>query len=567
MAEPQAAAFDQNLDTQVPNSAASQFINNITALSVAKQVSLVIALAASVALAVGIVLWSQSGSYTLLFGSVDAKDMTEIVQTLEQEGVDYKIDHAAGGIMVPNDRVHALRLKLAASGYPKQVATGYQILDVDQGFGISQFKETTRYHRALEGELAKSISSINAVKSARVMLGLPKRSVFVRKQQKPSASVVVKLYAGRSLNDGQVSAIVHLVSSSIPNMDNNAVTVVDQNGNLLTGANNAPGMLNMSMKQLEYTRTVEETLSSRIIKLLAPIIGGEHKVRAQVTAELDFTQQEQTRENYEPDPEAIRSEQEYKEINRNQGPTGIPGALTNQPPKAGLAPETSYNPEGDPNLKNSSLKKTKNYELDRTISHIKNSVGAVRRLSVAVVIDDKVSVDENGEFVRTPLEEEQLQRYRQLVVDTVALDEARGDTLSVVNASFVQAPDEQYEEPPIWEETWFLSIIKQVLAGLAILIIVFGVIRPMLRDLSKREESYLDYPEEVDEEEESLENVDEISKALEQMNEEVEQTADQSEAESQDEQEAIERVKSLVAADPKVAAYVIKQWMAEKDNE
>jgi len=561
MAEQQ-ASIDNSLNTQPPTGAGSTLLNNLTSLSVAKQVSLVIALAASLALVVGIVLWSQNTPYTLLFGSVDAKDMNEIVQTLEQDGVKYKIDQGSGGILVPTDKVHSLRLKLAAAGYPKQAASGYQLLDVEQGFGISQFKETTRYHRALEGELAKSVSSINSVKSARVMLGLPKRSVFVRKQQKPSASVVVKLYPGRTLNEEQVSAVVYLVASSIPNMEAKSVTVVDQHGNLLTGSTSNTGMLNMSMKQLDYTRQVEETLSSRIVKLLAPIVGGENKVRAQVTAELDFTQQEQTRENYEPDPEAVRSEQEVKEINRNQGPTGIPGALTNQPPRAGLAPEEGYNPESDPNLKSSSEKKTKNYELDRTVSHIKNSVGNIHRLSVAVVLDDKISLDENGLIVRQPLDEAELLRYRRLVSDTVGLDETRGDTLSVVNASFVVAPTEELETAPIWQESWFWNLVKQLLAGLAVLIIIFGVIRPMLRDLSKKEETYLEYPEDVPEEEEELENVDEISKALEQMNEEVEQTAVQSEAESQAEHELLEKVRAIVAADPKVAAHVIKQWMS-----
>lgn len=561
----QQAAINESMNP--PSGAATNLINNLTSLSVAKQVSLVIALAASVALMVGIVLWSQSAPYTLLFGSVDAKDMNEIVQTLEQEGVQYKIDEGSGGIMVPDELVHSLRLKLAAAGYPKQAATGYQILDVEQGFGISQFKETTRYHRALEGELAKSVSSINAVKSARVMLGLPKRSVFVRKQQEPSASVVVKLYPGRTLNEEQVSAIVYLVASSIPNMNAKSVTVVDQSGNLLTDSSASTGMLNMSMKQLDYTRQVEETLSGRIIRLLAPIVGGENKVRAQVTAELDFTQQEQTRENYEPDPQAIRSEQEVKEINRDKGPTGIPGALTNQPPRAGLAPEEGYTPDGDPNLKSSSEKTTKNYELDRTISHIKNSVGTVRRLSVAVVLDDKTSLDEEGQIVRQPLEDEELLRYRQLVSDTVGLDEARGDTLSVVNASFVIAPAEEFEGIPIWHESWFWNLIKQLLAGLAVLIIIFGVIRPMLRDLTKREETYLDYPEDVPEEEEELENVDEISKALEQMNEEVEQTAAETEAESEEDRELLEKVRTLVAADPKIAAHVIKQWMSEDKDE
>lgn len=558
----QQASFDSALNPQPPAGVGSTLLNNLMALSVAKQVSLVIALAASIALVVGILLWSQNTSYTLLFGSLDAKDVNEVVQTLEQEQADYRIDQASGGILVPSDQVYALRLKLAAAGFPKQAATGYQLLDVEQGFGISQFKETTQYHRALEGELAKSVSSINSVKSARVMLGMPKRSVFVRKQQKPSASVAVKLYPGRSLNEEQVSSIVYLVASSIPNMDVKDVTVVDQHGNLLTGDARSSGTLNMSIKQLDYTRMVEETLSSRIIKLLAPIVGGDNKVRAQVTAELDFTQQEQTRENYEPDPEAIRSEQEVKEINRNEGPMGIPGALTNQPPRAGLAPEEGYTAENDPNLRNSSQKSTKNYELDRTVSHIKNSVGNIRRLSVAVVLDDKVALDEESNIVRTALTDDELLRYRRLVSDTVGLDEARGDTLTVVNASFVVAPEEVVESSPIWQENWFWDLVKQLLAGLAVLIIIFGVIRPMLRDLSKREEHVLDYPENVAEEEQELENVDEISKALEQMNEEVEQTAAQAEAESNTERELIEKVRTMVAADPKMAAHVMKQWMS-----
>ncbi|MDG6773346.1 flagellar basal-body MS-ring/collar protein FliF [Thiomicrorhabdus sp. ZW0627] len=562
MADPQ-ASFDSSLNPQQATGVGSTLLNNLMALSVAKQVSLVIALAASIALTVGILLWSQNTPYTLLFGSLDAKDINEVVQTLEQEQVEYRIDQSSGGILVPSDQVYALRLKLAAAGFPKQAATGYQLLDVEQGFGISQFKETTQYHRALEGELAKTVSSINAVKSARVMLGLPKRSVFVRKQQKPSASVAVKLYPGRSLNEEQVSSIVYLVASSIPNMDVKDVTVVDQRGNLLTGDAHSSGTMNMSMKQLDYTRTVEETLSNRIIKLLAPIVGGEDKVRAQVTAELDFTQQEQTRENYEPDPEAIRSEQEVKEINRNEGPTGIPGALTNQPPRAGIAPEEGYSAEKDPNLRNSTEKKTKNYELDRTVSHIKNSVGNIHRLSVAVVLDDKTVLDQDDNVVKTALTDDELLRYRRLVSDTVGLDETRGDTLTVVNASFVVAPPEEIEITPIWQENWFWDLVKQLLAGLAVLIIIFGVIRPMLKDLAKKEESILAYPEEVpEEEEEELENVDEISKALEQMSEEVEQTAAESEAESNAEHELLEKVRTMVAADPKVAAHIIKQWMS-----
>ncbi len=560
MAESQ-ASMNQTPEPQVPEAPGSTLLNNLMALSVAKQISLVIALAATIALVVGLLVWSQSKPYSLLFGSVDPKDLNEIVQTLEQQAVDYQIDHASGGILVPTELVPSLRLKLAAAGYPKEAATGYQLLDVEQGFGISQFKETTQYHRALEGELAKSVASLNAVKSARVMLGLPKRSVFVRKRQKPSASVVVKLYPGRSLNEEQVSAIVHMVASSVPNMDAKSVTVVNQQGVLLT-SNSVNTGLNMSMKQLDYTRMVEETFSRRIVRLLSPIVGGEQKVRAQVTAELDFTQQEQTRENYQPDPEAIRSEQFQKEINRNEGPTGIPGALTNQPPRAGLAPEEGYTGANkDPNLKSSSEKKTVNYEIDRTISHIKTSVGNIVRLSVAVVLDDKTILNEEGTLVRTPLTDDELLRFRRLISDTVALDETRGDTLSVVNASFVTAPEEVFDTTPLWQEAWFLDLVKQILAGLAVLIIIFGVIRPMLRDLSKKEETYLEYPEEVEDEEE-LGNSEEISKALEEMNKEVEQTADEIGAASEEEHLLLERVRVMAAENPKVAAHVIKQWLS-----
>ena len=558
---PEQPSMKQQIEAQ-NRSIDSTLLKNLTNLSVAKQVGLVIALAATLSLAIGIFLWSQGSNYTLLFGSMDAKDLTEVVQVLEQDKISYKLDAGSGAILVPSDQVHALRLKLAAQGFPKQAATGYQILDIEQGFGISQFKETTRYHRALEGELAKSVSSINSIKSARVMLGLPKRSVFVRKIQEPTASVVVKLHAGRHLNEEQVNAIVYLVSSSIPNMKPKSVTVVDQRGNLLTSDQQIGGM-SVSLKQLDYVRQVEATLSRRIVTLLSPIAGGQHKVRAQVSAELDFTQQEQTRENFEPNPDAIRSEQEIKEINRNEGPMGIPGALTNQPPRAGLAPEEGYNAENDPNLKSSKEKRTKNYELDRTVSHIKKSVGNIQKLSVAVVIDDKISIDEEGNRVKNPISEEDMDRYRRLISDTVGLDPRRGDTLSIVNASFIEE-QEVFQEAEIWEQPWFWTLVKQILAGLAVLIIIFGVIRPLLRDLAKKEEFILEYPEDVLEED-NLENSDDISKALEKMNAEVvgEESTEESKEESEEDLALIEKVKALVSNDPKLASYIIKQWMSE----
>lgn len=538
----------------------SSLINNLTSLPVARQVGIIVGLAASVALAVAIIIWSQSTNYTLLFGNMQPQEMNEVVQLLDAQGVQYQLDSVAGSIMVPAESVHSLRLQLASEGFPKQAETGYQLLDREQGFGISQFRETTQYHRALEGELAKSVASLNSVESARVMLGLPKRSVFVRKQADATASVVLKLHSGRSLDEAQVASIIHLVAASIPNLDPKNVTVVDQLGNLLS-SNNQTSNMQMSMKQLDYTRTVEETLSNRVINLLAPIVGGNNKVRAQVTAELDFTQQEQTRENYDPDPAAIRSEQEIREINRNQGPTGIPGALTNQPPRAGLAPEEGYTgAQDDPNVKNFSERKTKNYEIDRTISHIKSSVGNIRRLSVAVVLDDKVNLVE-GELQRTSLTEDELLSYRRLIIDTVGLDETRGDTLTLVNASFVEPKEDFFETTPIWQEPWFWDISKQVMAALALFIIVFGVIRPMLRDLARKEEAYLDYPEDVADDDEDIRGADEIAAALDKMNKELEEKVAEDNATNSEEADLFERVKSLATSDPKLASMIIKQWM------
>lgn len=556
----ESASLDNNLNARSRSMSVSTLIENLTSLPVARQVGIIIGLAASIALAAGILMWSQTTSYTLLFGNMEATELNEVVQLLDNQRVDYKLDANAGSVMVPTDRVHSLRLQLASEGYPKQPETGYQLLDREQGFGISQFRETTQYHRALEGELAKSVSSLNQVESARVMLGMPKRTVFVRNQEAPTASVVIKLRSGLSLDEQAVAAIVHLVAASIPNLEPKNVTVVDQRGNLLSN-NHQTGNMQMNMRQLEYTRTVEETLSSRVVNLVAPIVGGANKVRAQVTAELDFTQQEQTRELFDPDPSAIRSEQEIREINRNEGPTGIPGALTNQPPRAGLAPEEGYTgAQDDPNLRSLSERRTRNFEIDRTVSHIKNAVGNIRRLSVAVVLDDKLVVVD-GQLQRQPLSEDELLSYRRLITDTVGLDETRGDTLTLVNASFVEPEDDFFEAQPIWQEPWFWDVMKQVLAALALFIIVFGVIRPMLRDLSRKEETYLDYPDEVPEDDDELRDGDEIAEALEKMNREMQAQVAEDNENNTEEADVFEKVKSLAMSDPKLASMIIKQWM------
>jgi flagellar M-ring protein FliF len=553
---------------------ASMLYQNLSAMPVIKQVSLIIALAATIAIGVALVLWSQAPSYALLFGGLDSRQAADIVKALDAQAVPYQYDTNTGSLTVPAARVHELRLKLAAEGLPKSAEMGYQILDKDQGFGVSQFKENVQYIRALEGELAQSIAAIAAVKSARVHLAIPKRTVFVRKEQETTASVVVNLHG--SLSEAQVNAIMHLVASSVPNMKAANVSVVDQSGNLLSQQSPNLGM-NMSLKQLEYTRNIEQTLAARIQDLLSPLVGSKG-VRAQVTAEVDFTKQEQTRENFNPDPEAVRSSQEIRERNKAAGPEGIPGALTNQPPQAGIAPEEDY-PGKD---KNGGLAKdlqsekiTKNYEIDRTITHLQSQVGTLKRLSVAVVVDDRVKANEEGALQRMPLTEEELARFKNLVRDAVGVDEARGDNLSLVNISF-QSETEEDIGLPIWQQAWFWDVMKQVAGGLAVLLIIFGVLRPLLRDLTgvkEREKLAEDLPDEDEEEAAQLaaQQADQnarlaggdaaIAGTLNALDEQQQEQLSELEKEDID---LVAHIRTQIESDPKVAAKVLREWMTDK---
>ncbi|MBD3766524.1 MAG: flagellar M-ring protein FliF [Gammaproteobacteria bacterium] len=568
------AELQPTANATTPPTGASMLYQNLSAMPVIKQVSLIIALAATIAIGVALVLWSQAPSYALLFGGLDSRQAADIVKALDAQAVPYQYDTNTGSLTVPAARVHELRLKLAAEGLPKSADTGYQILDKDQGFGVSQFKENVQYIRALEGELAQSIAAIAAVKSARVHLAIPKRTVFVRKEQETTASVVVNLHG--SLSEAQVNAIMHLVASSVPNMKAANVSVIDQSGNLLSQQSPNLGM-NMSLKQLEYTRNIEQTLAARIQDLLSPLVGSKG-VRAQVTAEVDFTKQEQTRENFNPDPEAVRSSQEIRERNKAAGPEGIPGALTNQPPQAGIAPEENYPGKvnnGGLGKDLQSEKITKNYEIDRTITHLQSQVGTLKRLSVAVVVDDRVKANEEGALQRTPLTDEELARFKNLVRDAVGVDEARGDTLSLVNISFQNEAEEEIGLP-IWQQAWFWDVMKQVAGGLAVLLIIFGVLRPLLRDLTgvkEREKLAEDLPDEDEEEATQLaaqqanQNTSlaggdaSIAGTLNAMDEQQQEQLTELEKEDID---LVARIRTQIDADPKVAAKVLREWIADK---
>ncbi|MBF8164490.1 flagellar basal-body MS-ring/collar protein FliF [Ectopseudomonas hydrolytica] len=490
------------------------FLENLAEMSVLRQLGLLVGLAASVAIGFAVVLWSQQPDYRPLYGSLNGLDATQVVETLNAAGINYTVEPNSGALLVKADDLSRARLRLAAAGVaPTDNSVGFEILDREQGLGTSQFMEATRYRRGLEGELARTVSSLNNVKAARVHLAMPKASVFVRDERKPSASVLVELYPGRALEPSQVMAIVNLVATSVPELDKGQVTVVDQKGNLLSDQQEL-SELTMAGKQFDYTRRMETLFTQRVHNILQPVLGtGRYK--AEVSADVDFSSVESTSEMFNPDQPALRSEQQVNEQRQSSlPPQGVPGALSNQPPGAAAAPEQAGGAAGaagpvapgqplvdangqqitDPITGQPMLapypadkreQSTRNFELDRSISYTKQQQGRLRRLSVAVVVDDQVRVDPaTGEATRVPWSADDLARFTRLVQDSVGFDASRGDSVSVINTAFTASLGEEIPDIPFYTQPWFWDIVKQVLGVLFILVLVFGVLRPVLNNIT-----------------------------------------------------------------------------------
>lgn len=532
---------------------------NVSRQPIIKQVMFLVAIAASIAIGGYVLMWSQTPNYQVLFSGMQPKESSEVVAILQQSNIDYKLDPTTGALLVPASEVQALRMKLAAEGLPRSSTQGMDMLDGDQGFGTSQFVERARYQRAMEEELSRSISQLNNVQSARVHLATPKQSVFVRDRKAPTASVILNLYAGRNIEPGQVTAITHMVASSVPNMSNADVTVVDQRGRLLS-KNDRDANVALSDTQLEYTQKLEKGYISRIEDILSPIVGIDG-VRAQVVAEVDFTVTEQTKESYNPDLAAVRSEQ-IQEENRvgAGGAFGVPGALTNQPPGGGVAPEVAENVDGQPapaTPGSSSKNSTRNFELDRTISHTRVAPGSVRKLSVAVLIDERHSLDAEGNAVTTALTEPEMTRINALVMDAIGFNQARGDSLNVVNAPFiVPALAAALPELPIWEQTWVWDVAKQVLGGLLVLFLIFGVIRPAFKDLNKI--PVADNKQNPGANSQGTPLSTQQRAATSSAGDDIAKIT----TGSADMEEQLSNVRSLVQQDPALVAQVVKNWSA-----
>ena len=473
-----------------------------------KPLLLLIGIAAAVAAGVMVVLWSKGPNYSLLYTNLTSEDQAQVASALESAGIAYRLEPSSNGMSVPSEQLNDARLKLAGQGLPEG-SGGFANLSKDPGFGVSQFMENARYQHALEAELARTISSLRPVDGARVHLAVPRESAFVRDRHPASASVFVQLKAGKRLEQEQIQSIINLVASSIPELEPTQVTVVDQQGRLLS-APQSDTELAQRERNVELTHRLEEEYAQRIEALLAPF-AGPGRVRAQVTAQVDTSVTEEAREQYKPDSQIVRSEQTSETTSRDgSGPQGVPGSLSNQPPTPGTAlppnasnslaaqaaaggaqgaktqGQAAANAQAAAPPDNTSRQATRNYEIDRSMAYTKTPAGRLQRLTVAVLIDNMRSTGKDGKVTTTPLTQDQLDHVTQLVKDSVGFNAERGDSVNVVNSPFREdappAPGE-LEKVPLWEQPWVLNVAKVVAGLVIVLVLVFSVLKPLMKSL------------------------------------------------------------------------------------
>ncbi|WP_433640273.1 flagellar basal-body MS-ring/collar protein FliF [Kluyvera georgiana] len=546
--------------TATPQNKTVEWVNRLRANP---KIPLMVAGAAAVAILVAMVLWAKSPDYRTLFSNLSDQDGGAIVTQLTQMNVPYRFADNGGALEVPADKVHELRLRLAQLGLPKGGAVGFELLDQEK-FGISQFSEQVNYQRALEGELSRTIETLGPVKSARVHLAMPKPSLFVREQKSPSASITVNLEPGRALDEGQISAVVHLVSSAVAGLPSGNVTVVDQGGHLLTQSNTSARDLNDA--QLKYTADVEGRVQRRIEAILGPIVGNGN-VHAQVTAQVNFDNKEQTDEQYRPNGDPNQAAIRSRQVSENDQvgspyPGGVPGALSNTPAPAPSAPIANP-PANQANAQNANTRtatttgprntqrsETSNFELDRTISHTKKNVGDVQRLSVAVVVNYRNLPDGKP----LPLTSDQMKQIEDLTREAMGFSSQRGDTLNVVNSPF-NSSDDSGGELPFWKQQSFIEQLMSAGRWLLVLIVAWLLWRKAIKpQLARREQVALA-------EVEKAKAQQEIQEAVEVRLSKDEQTQQRRANQRLSAEVMSQRIREMSDNDPRVVALVIRQWM------
>ena len=473
--------------------AQSSLAGRVAAMPARSKLALGLGVAALGAVVLALSMWGGQGDYKVLYANLSDKDGGAIIAQLSQMNVPYR--HADGGaaILVPASKVHDARLRLASAGLPKGSVVGFELMDGAR-FGQTQFQERLTFQRGLEGELTRSITSMAAVQGARVHLALPNQNGFFREQQKPSASVLLTLHPGRSVDRAQVAGIVHLVASSVPEMNPKAVSVLDQSGALLSGTTEGAGGAGLDAAQLRYVNQIESGYGKRILELLEPVVGHQN-LRASVTAEVDFAQSEDTSEEFKPNQGAgaaatVRSQQTTEQSGASPAqPSGVPGAASNQPPVAATAPLTGaaqplQAAQGGSGTGNNRRDAVTNFEVSKTVRVTRNATGTIKRLNAAVVVNHRAVTDDKGKTTQVALSPEEIEKLTALVKESIGFKQDRGDSVKVINAPFRVEPVDT-TNLPWWKQPELIDILRAsaVPAGMALvaMLVFFGMIRPSLK--------------------------------------------------------------------------------------
>ena len=484
-----AVAINPNLPLVEP----AGFGARMAALPVRSKLSLALGVATLAGVVLAMTLWSSKGDFKVLYANLSDKDGGAVIAQLAQMNVPYRMSEGGAAIMVPAAQVHDLRLKLATAGLPKGSVSGYELMDSAR-FGQTQFQERLTAQRGLEGELTRSITSMAAVQNARVHLALPNQNGFFREQQKPSASVMLTMHAGRTLDQAQVAGIVHLVSSSVPELDPKNVSVLDQSGALLTSASSRAQAAGMDAQQLQYVSQIETGYGKRIFDMLEPIVGRDN-LRATVAAEIDFSQSEATSEEFKPNQGAdasitIRSQQTTEQTGSSGAtPSGVPGAASNQPPVPATAPLTGaaqplQAAQGGGANSSGRREATTHYEVDKTVRVTRNASGNIKRLNAAVVVNHRSVTDAKGKTTQVPLSSEEIEKLTALVRESIGFKQERGDSVKVINTPF-RVETVTRIDAPLWRQPELIDMLRAaaVPAALALVAILlfFGMVRPALK--------------------------------------------------------------------------------------
>lgn len=542
----------------------SGYLSSLNGVDLLRQVTLVIALAICLAIAVFIIIWARQPDMRPL-GKMQTEELIQTLDFLDAQKIEYQVD--GNVVLVPETEYQNIKLLMTREGLEQGPTSGSDIIMQDMGFGVSQRLERERLKHGREQQLARTIEELNNITRARVLLAIPKENVFARREKKPSATVVLTLKRGRSLDSEEVDSVVDMVASAVQGLEPSRVTVTDQNGRLLNSGSQT-SLAARSRKEYDIERKREQEYLEKIDSILIPVVGLANYT-AQVDLSMDFSAVEETQKRYNPDLPAVRSETTFEENNIGGLAVGIPGALTNQPPLNSDIPEVAgQGGAGNATSPSSSHKEaTRNYELDTTISHKRQQTGVIRRISVSVAVDYTPKVGENGETTMAPRSVEELANIRRLLQGGVGFDMQRGDALEVVTVPFVREASELDLAIPIWEQDWFMKMVRLGLGALVIIVLILAVVKPMLKRLIYPDDTLEEYDEDA-----LSSGVDIGDNTLDMLNKDFDSASVGFSSDGtlqlpdlHGDEDLLKAVRALVANEPELSSQVVKAWLTEDD--